>query len=122
MENHQKGLILIIILLPGLPLYAADWDFSRHDIPIEDILSGGPPKDGIPSIDAPRFQSISAEADLAAREGRLPSHVWLVLAACVGAGYWRLSLTYAHVVAGVDPGRANGTKCSSTSAESRPFA
>ena len=37
-------------------------DFSKHSVPYSEILSGGPPKDGIPSIDAPRFQSTN-EAD-----------------------------------------------------------
>lgn len=37
-------------------------DFSKHSIPYSEVLSGGPPKDGIPSIDAPNFQSTS-EAD-----------------------------------------------------------
>jgi hypothetical protein len=37
-------------------------DFSKHSVPYSEILSGGPPKDGIPSIDAPKFQSTS-EAD-----------------------------------------------------------
>ncbi|MDP2497311.1 MAG: DUF3179 domain-containing protein [Candidatus Palauibacterales bacterium] len=42
----------------------ATWktDFSRITVPPEEIVSGGPPKDGIPSIDEPRFQSIG-EAD-----------------------------------------------------------
>jgi hypothetical protein len=30
-------------------------DFSRHSIPYNEILSGGPPRDGIPPIDNPRF-------------------------------------------------------------------
>jgi len=33
-------------------------DGVRHSIPLEEILSGGPPKDGIPSIDNPKFVSI----------------------------------------------------------------
>jgi hypothetical protein len=37
-------------------------DFSKHNVPYSEILSGGPPKDGIPSIDDPKFQSTS-EAD-----------------------------------------------------------
>ncbi|MCL4267750.1 MAG: DUF3179 domain-containing protein [Anaerolineae bacterium] len=37
-------------------------DFSTHTIPYTEILSGGPPKDGIPAIDNPQFISI-AEAD-----------------------------------------------------------
>ncbi len=37
-------------------------DFSRHSVPYSEILSGGPPKDGIPAIDDPKFVSVS-EAD-----------------------------------------------------------
>ena len=37
-------------------------DFTRHTIPYSDVLSGGPPKDGIPSIDNPNFVSV-ADAD-----------------------------------------------------------
>ncbi|MCI0893226.1 MAG: hypothetical protein J4N65_11810, partial [Chloroflexi bacterium] len=37
-------------------------DFSKHTIPYSDILSGGPPKDGIPSIDRPQFVTVD-EAD-----------------------------------------------------------
>lgn len=36
-------------------------DFSKTTIAFNEILSGGPPKDGIPSIDEPKF--ISAESD-----------------------------------------------------------
>ena len=35
-------------------------DFSRHSVPYREILSGGPPKDGIPAIDNPTFVSIAA--------------------------------------------------------------
>ncbi len=37
-------------------------DFSRHSVPYAEILSGGPPKDGIPAIDEPQYVSV-AEAD-----------------------------------------------------------
>jgi hypothetical protein len=37
-------------------------DFSQHSVSYNDILSGGPPRDGIPPIDQPVFISI-AEAD-----------------------------------------------------------
>ena len=30
-------------------------DFSRHTVPFDEILSGGVPRDGIPSIDNPKF-------------------------------------------------------------------
>jgi len=48
-----------------LPEGAADefaTDFGKHSVPYEKILSGGPPKDGIPAIDGPRFVGIG-EAD-----------------------------------------------------------
>jgi hypothetical protein len=34
----------------------------KHTVPLDKIVSGGPPQDGIPSIDSPKFQSIQ-EAD-----------------------------------------------------------
>jgi hypothetical protein len=37
-------------------------DFSKRTVPLEQIVSGGPPKDGIRSIDAPKFVS-AREAD-----------------------------------------------------------
>lgn len=37
-------------------------DFSRATVSYADIISGGPPKDGIPAIDEPSFDSVS-EAD-----------------------------------------------------------
>ena len=43
-------------------------DFTRHSVPFSEIRSGGPPKDGIPSIDAPRFAAASEAGGLAATE------------------------------------------------------
>lgn len=37
-------------------------DFSKHSISYSEILSGGPPKDGIPALDQPQFENV-AEAD-----------------------------------------------------------
>jgi hypothetical protein len=34
-------------------------DFSKHNVPYSEILSGGPPKDGIPALKDPRFISVS---------------------------------------------------------------
>ena len=41
-----------------------DWrtDFSRHSVPLSEIVSGGPKRDGIPPIDHPRFEA-AADAD-----------------------------------------------------------
>ncbi len=38
------------------------FDVTRHTIPLREIESGGPPKDGIPALDHPAFVS-AAEAD-----------------------------------------------------------
>lgn len=41
--------------------WRSEWprtDFSKHGVPFSEIRSGGPPKDGIPSIDAPRFERL----------------------------------------------------------------
>lgn len=35
-------------------------DFTRHTVPYGEILSGGPPKDGIPAIDNPQFVTVAA--------------------------------------------------------------
>ena len=45
-----------------------DTDFSKTSIDYADILSGGPPKDGIPSIDDPRFIGVSEVKHLADTE------------------------------------------------------
>jgi hypothetical protein len=48
----------------ALSVSTAGWktDFSKHSVPLSEFQSGGPPRDGIPPIDAPRYVS-QAEAD-----------------------------------------------------------
>ena len=54
-------------LLPSAPppFSATDWktDFTKHSIDWNEILSGGPPKDGIPSIDQPTFESVETAGE-----------------------------------------------------------
>lgn len=73
---------VLIMLLMGLVASAqasaepAQWrqegwaktDFGKTLIKWEEILSGGPPKDGIPSIDKPLFKPLSDIRDLAPNE------------------------------------------------------
>ncbi|MGH2963189.1 MAG: DUF3179 domain-containing protein [Solirubrobacterales bacterium] len=49
---------------PSVPFSTSGWDtdFSNHSVPLEEFIGGGPPKDGIPSIDDPKFASVG-EAD-----------------------------------------------------------
>src|SRR5688572_23878957 len=47
-----------------LRVSTAEWktDFSKHTVPLGEIMSGGPGKDGIPPIDAPKFVDVPAAA------------------------------------------------------------
>ncbi len=47
-----------------VPFDTSEWktDFTKHSVPLGEILSGGPPKDGIPAIDNPNFDTV-ANAD-----------------------------------------------------------
>ena len=48
----------------------AGWktNFDKHSVPFGEIQSGGPPKDGIPAIDAPQFVSVNGAGFLRDRE------------------------------------------------------
>ena len=51
--------------------WTAEWpatDFERTSIDLSEIISGGPPKDGIPSIDNPVFVPVSQPGDLSPTE------------------------------------------------------
>lgn len=55
----QTSLLFIIVLNSvNTPVFAASkngFDLSNASIPLEKILHGGPPRDGIPAIDNPQF-------------------------------------------------------------------
>ncbi len=51
--------------------WQAEWprtDFSKSAVDFDEIRSGGPPKDGIPAIDAPAFKPAAEEGRLDPRE------------------------------------------------------
>ena len=50
---------------PQLRRLTQSWntDWTRHTIRYDEILSGGPPRDGIPAIDDPKFISIDEAAE-----------------------------------------------------------
>ncbi len=73
----RLGLMALIVLIPGLAL--ADPGFWKHEWPRTDfttttvenwveILSGGPPKDGIPAIRSPKFHPVGDERQITMRE------------------------------------------------------
>ncbi len=70
MTRATLALSLVIALSP-IGAASQDWrtDFSHRTVPLDEIVPGGPPKDGIPAIDRPRFDSVAeAERWLVARE------------------------------------------------------
>ncbi|MGQ0816316.1 MAG: DUF3179 domain-containing protein [Gemmatimonadota bacterium] len=64
---HSLGAFVTAALLMAcepVQLTQDGWrtDFSRHTVPLEEIVAGGPPKDGIPAIDKPFFESVRSAA------------------------------------------------------------
>jgi hypothetical protein len=59
--------LVLITLLFAVPVHA-DWDFSKHSIPVKDIQGGGPPRDGIPALLNPEYITAS-EADKLLKTG-----------------------------------------------------
>ncbi|MFW6024688.1 MAG: DUF3179 domain-containing protein, partial [Dichotomicrobium sp.] len=74
----RQLLLVAICLAAGVQSAAANpdrwqregWktDFSKTLISWDEIMSGGPPKDGIPSIDDPKFIPVSEERELGPKE------------------------------------------------------
>jgi hypothetical protein len=59
----MKKMFFLSMLLLLLPIGAwPEWDFAKHAIPLDEIQSGGPPKDGIPALTEPRYVA-AAKAD-----------------------------------------------------------
>lgn len=51
---------LIHTFIPDLFRKNYPSSFSRHTVPLHEIRSGGPPRDGIPPLDTPRFVSFAS--------------------------------------------------------------
>jgi hypothetical protein len=75
---------LLLLLGPSQPGVAAppDWarewprtDFSKASVPLDEIVSGGPEKDGIPAIDKPEFTAIRGNHGLSPREPVISVHI-----------------------------------------------
>lgn len=73
----RPALLGLFLLLAPLPApaqdggFAADWpatDFTRLTIDLSEVMSGGPPRDGIPAILSPGFRPAAGETRLDDRE------------------------------------------------------
>ncbi len=73
MGNFLPFLATVLFLAPSV--VAADWDFSRHSIPLDQIRSGGPPKDGIPALTEPRYLPAQEAGFMRADEQVLGVHL-----------------------------------------------
>jgi len=62
--RSPAAVVAILVWLPTASGAQDAWktDFSKHTVPLEEIVPGGPPKDGIPAIDDPKFVTVR-EAD-----------------------------------------------------------
>lgn len=57
-RNPRLNALLLMLMIVSLPLLAtASWDYSQRSIELDEIMSGGPPRDGIPALTDPRFVS-----------------------------------------------------------------
>lgn len=79
MKVTISALLLAVLTACSIPAFAqsvpADWkrewprtDFSKPIIDFSEVISGGPPKDGIPAIDDPQFKPVSQINDLGLEE------------------------------------------------------
>ncbi len=65
------AVVLPVVARAGPEEWRREWprtDFSRHSVAYDEILSGRPPKDGIPAIDKPSFVLVAEARDLAPQE------------------------------------------------------
>jgi hypothetical protein len=78
-RNYSGRLAAVVMLLlfsisaatAGPAQWKSEWprtDFSNTSVDLSEILSGGPPKDGIPSIDQPEFVAMSKASQYADTE------------------------------------------------------
>lgn len=80
MKRYGLAFLMVFgVILAQVPAWAqsvpAGWerewprtDFSQSTIDFSEVISGGPPKDGIPAIDDPEFVPVSQVEDIGAQE------------------------------------------------------
>jgi len=59
MQKRRPSILSLAFIFLGLVGFSGgpseDFDFTKHSVPLNQILSGGPPKDGIPALLKPVF-------------------------------------------------------------------
>ncbi|GJL81097.1 MAG: hypothetical protein DHS20C01_07310 [marine bacterium B5-7] len=59
------AMMLLSSLVQAASMFESRWpdtDFSRQSVDLSEIMSGGPPKDGIPAVDQPQFIDLDEAA------------------------------------------------------------
>lgn len=56
----RRTVLLLLTVFAVQPGGALGFNMTRHNVPVEEILSGGPRKDGIPALRAPRVVAAAA--------------------------------------------------------------
>lgn len=67
MKTSISLLLILFVVHTGFTQSKKGFDLGNSTIPIDEIKDGGPPRDGIPSIDSPEFRKVN-QAALAGRE------------------------------------------------------
>ncbi len=62
-SSPASGVELLPSESPPFNTFNWETDFSRRTVEWDEILSGGPPKDGIPSVDDPTFENVTAASE-----------------------------------------------------------
>lgn len=66
------GVAIAVPALANPDFWKHEWpqtDFTNTSVSFAEILSGGPPKDGIPAVDDPTFKPVADEDRIGSREG-----------------------------------------------------
>jgi hypothetical protein len=72
MKSVGQGIVVVLAWLLVAQVSAQQlngFDLSNARVPVDEILRGGPPRDGIPSIDSPRFVEASKIQGLHDKDG-----------------------------------------------------
>jgi hypothetical protein len=74
-HSAEQVIFFVLTVANAIAAVPADWrtewprtDFANAAVPLHEIQSGGPPQDGIPSIDRPRFRIAAQHRGLDAQE------------------------------------------------------
>jgi hypothetical protein len=59
LNEKNKTCFLRVVFSVGALVLFSGFDMSRHSIPVDEIFSGGPPKDGIPALSQPKFVTVN---------------------------------------------------------------